>query len=177
MLSSEGGHLGLASWDQEQFELEQFAKKKFGIGEGYISAEWLFCGLGIPVIYEYLLTKSGKTLEKPVIGEEVFTKIDSDPIAKRTFEIFLRLLGTCLAHLSAVLLPDEGVFVCGSIVSSVIEYIKKDVANPQASILISAFTANKCVGSYLKTVPIVFTPEVDLGLKGCWNFLQIHHKI
>lgn len=167
----------MSSFDQNQFEFEQFAKKKFHLTNEFISAEWLFCGLGIPLIYEYYCQKEGKPHDKPVTGEDAFTKIDTDPIARKTFEHFLRMLGTCLAHLSAAFLPDEGIFLCGRILSSVIEYIKEDTANPAKSILISSFTNNKCVGPYLQTVPIFFTPEIDLGLKGCWNFLQLFHKV
>lgn len=177
MLSSEGGHIGLSSFDENQFEFEQFAKKKFNLTNEIISAEWLFCGLGIPIIYEFYAIKQAKTLEKPISGEDIFTSIETDPLSRKTFEHFLKLLGTCLAHLSAAFLPDDGIFLCGRILTSVIKYIKEDTANPAKSILITSFTNNKCVGSYLQTVPIFFTPEIDLGLKGCWHFLQLLHKV
>jgi glucokinase len=143
----------------------------------FISAEWLFCGKGIPLLYEFYSLKEGKILEKPVLGEEVFKNIETDPISRKSFEHFLRILGTCLAHLAVAFLPDEGIFLCGTILKSVIKHIQKDTSDPAHSLLISSFINNKCAGPYLQTVPIFFTPEVDLGLKGCWHFLQILHKV
>ncbi len=138
-----------------------------------ISAEWLFCGLAIPYLYEFHAQKAGQTINDPLKGEDVFSKIDSDPISRKAFDHFLVILGTCLAHLSAAFLPDDGVYLCGSILSSTIEHVKKDISNPESSKLINAFINNRCAGAYLKTIPIYFTPEQDLGLKGCWNYLQL----
>lgn len=176
VLSSEGGHIGLSAFNELQFEFEQFAKSKFGVTEGLISAEWLFCGLGIPIIYEFFAKKHGKEVTQPLQGSEVFAAIDTDPIAKAAFDHFLRIFGTCLAHLSASFLPDDGIFLCGNIVSSIIERIKKDTSNPKDSLLLTAFVSNKCIGPYLENVSIVFTPEEDLGLKGCWEFLNLKKK-
>lgn len=176
VLSSEGGHIGLSAFDETQFEFEKFAKSKFGVTNQLISAEWLFCGLGIPIIYEFHSNKHGKTLTEPVQGAEVFARIDTDPIAKLAFEHFLRMFGTCLAHLSAAFLPDDGIFLCGTIVSSLIQRIQKDTSDPKTSLLLSSFVNNKCIGPYLENVSIVFTPEEDLGLKGCWEFLNLKKK-
>lgn len=164
----------MSSIDKQQFEFEQFVKKKLGFKEDQIvSAELLFCGVGIPLLYEFHLLQAGKSLEKPVLGEDVFGKIDSDAISKKCFDHFLQLLGTCLAHLSAVALPDDGIYLCGSILTAVLPHIMKDIQVPSKSILIKSFTNSKAIGSYLETIPIFFTPEIDLGLKGCWSFLQM----
>lgn len=176
VLSSEGGHIGLSAFDEQQFEFEQFAKSKFGVSEGLISAEWLFCGLGIPIIYEFHSKKHGKEVGQPLQGPEIFARIDTDPVAKLTFEHFLKMFGTCLAHLSAGFLPDDGIFLCGTIVSSAIERIKQDTSDPAKSLLLRAFVSNKCIGPYLENVSIVFTPEEDLGLKGCFEFLNLKKK-
>lgn len=173
MLSSEGGHIGLASVDPLQFEFEQFSKKKFGLTNEIISAEWLFCGKGIPHLYEFYSMREGRTMDKPLAGEQVFALIETDPVARQCFQHFLKMLGTCLAHFTAAFLPDNGIFLSGTILSSVIKHIQADVADQSTSILINAFHNNICLRGYLQTVPLYFTPEEDLGLKGCWNFLQL----
>lgn len=173
MLSSEGGHIGMSSTDDLQYEFEQFSKKKFNLTEEIISAEWMICGLAIPHLYEFFAIKEGRKLDSVPTSKEVFASIDSDPISTKAFEHFLRNLGTCLAHLGAAMLPDDGIFLSGSILSATVEHLKKDVEKRENSILLRAFTNNKCVGPYLKTVPLYFTTEKDLGMKGCWNFLQL----
>ena len=138
-----------------------------------MSAEWMICGKAIPNIYEFFAHKEGKELNQVPTGKEVFSSISTDPISRRSFEHFLKNLGTCLAHLAAAMLPDDGIFLSGSILTATVEHLKEDVAKGEDSILLRAFTNNKCVGPYLKTVPLYFTSEMDLGMKGCWHFLQL----
>ncbi len=173
MLSSEGGHVGLSTIDELQWEFEQFSKKKFGLTNEIISAEWMTCGRAIPNLYEFFAQKEGVVLEKVPSGKEVFSKIDTDPISRKAFNHFLRCFGSTLAHLAAAMLPDDGIFLCGTILSATIEHVKADVARGEESIFLKAFTNSPCVGSYLKTVPLYFTSESDLGMKGCWHFLQL----
>lgn len=138
-----------------------------------ISAEWMFCGQSIPNLYEFFAIKQGKELKVIPTSKEIFSSISNDPISTMAFNHFLKCLGTCLSHFGAALLPDDGIFLSGSILTSVIDHVKDDVAKGDASILMRAFTNNKCVGTYLKTVPLYFTSEQDLGMKGCWHFLQL----
>lgn len=173
VLSSEGGHIGLAAIDELQYEFEQFSKQKFGLKDEIISAEWMICGRAIPNIYEFFSLKEGKPIDHERTSAEVFSSIDTDPIALKSFNHFLRLLGTCLSHLASAMLPDDGIFLCGSILTSVKDKLKEDVAKGEDSIFLKAFTNNKSIESYLKTVAFYFTSETDLGLKGCHNFLKI----
>lgn len=61
VLSSEGGHSSLPSYNQDVFDLQQFVIKEMGLipGKDILSAEHLFCGLGIPKIHQFLQTKAG----------------------------------------------------------------------------------------------------------------------
>lgn len=131
------------------------------------------CGRAIPNLYEFFALKEGIKLDKIPTGKEAFSKITTDPISRKAFNHFLRCFGTTLAHLAAAMLPDDGIFLCGSILGGTIDHVKEDVAKGEDSILLKAFTNSQCVGSYLKTVPLFFTPEIDLGMKGCWHFLQL----
>lgn len=176
MLSSEGGHIGLAVTDELQYEFQEFSKKKFGLTNEIISAEWMICGRAIPNLYEFFAIKEGKVLDQIPASKQVFETIDTDPVSRKAFEHFLKCFGTCLAHLAASMLPDDGIFLSGSILTAVTDHLKADVAKGDDSILLSAFTNNKCVGPYLKTVPLYFTNEKDLGMKGCWHFLQLLAK-
>ena len=133
----------------------------------------MICGRAIPNLYEFFAMKEGIQLEKVPGAKEVFSRIDTDPISKKAFDHFLRCFGTTLAHLAAAMLPDDGIFLSGVILGANLQHLKADVAKGEESIFVKAFTNSKCVGSYLKTVPLYFTPEKDLGLKGCWHFLQL----
>ncbi len=172
VLPSEGGHIGLCACDEDQFEFQQFAKQKFNLKNQIISAEWLFCGRAIPHLYEFHAAKKGVKLETAIKGEDVFSKIDTDPIALAAFQDFLKLLGTCLSHLAVAFLPDQGILLSGAIIGSIIHHIQKDAASPD-SVLLSSFLNNNSSNSYLSSVPIFYTSEVDLPLRGCWHYLQL----
>ena len=131
------------------------------------------CGRGIPLLYEFFAMKEGKKIEKEMTAVEVFSTIDNDPISRKAFDQFLKTLGTCLAHLAAAMLPDDGIFLCGNILGANVKHLKEDVSKWDESILLQAFVNNKCLGPYLKTLPLFFTSEKDLGMKGCWHFLQL----
>lgn len=160
--------MAIPCFDQDQFEFEQFLKKKMNLPmDCILSAEWCFCGRGIPYLYEFLLLKEGRTLEKQLTGEEVFAMIDSDEIAKKTFQRFLRMLGALLMCNCSALLPDNGVVFCGNIINSVLDRILKDLSNDKTSHFYRGFISNPCIDNYLETIPIFFVREQDLSIKGC----------
>lgn len=110
----------MSATSQLQFDYEQFAKKHFNLGNEHISAEWLFCGQGIPILYDFYSTKEGVHKETKMTAKEIFSTIDTDPISKKSFDHFLTMLGTCMSHLSSAFLPDDGVFLSGGILRYVI---------------------------------------------------------
>lgn len=173
VIGSEGGHIGIDVSSPEQYEYEQFIRKKRGLTTEGLSAEWCFCGKAIPLLYEFLAEKKGVPIPQWRLNDEpVFTKIETDEIAKEAFEHFLRLLGTVLSHLAACFVPDDGIVLCQTIVSSCSKYIIKDSEDPEKSILLKAIRSNKCIGSYLSTIPVYLTTEDNLGMKGCFNLLR-----
>ena len=175
VLPSEGGHIGLCAYDKEQYEFQEFAKNKFHLTNEIISAEWLFCGRAIPILYEFHCLKEGKEFDPNLKGEDVFGKIETDPISKIVFEHFLKILGTCLSHYAVAYLPDDGILISGTIIDSIKNLIQED-CKKEKSILLSSFINNVCSNAYLATVPIYFTPETDLQLKGCLSYIHLNEK-
>lgn len=154
--------------DRDHFDFERFVKKRMNDAEDSIlSAEWCFCGRGIPLLYEFYLNKDGKHLENQVAGENIFTCINSDEYARKTFNRFLYMFGALLMSNCSVLLPDDGIVLCGSILNCVIKHMENDMSNPETSYFYKGFLSNPCINDYLKTIPIYFTPELDMGKKGC----------
>ena len=66
-----------------------------------------------------------------------------------------------------VLLPDSGVVLSGNIINSVIKYIQTDMSCVESSFFYKGFYGNACNRAYLETIPIYYTSEQDLSLKGC----------
>ena len=155
--------------DAEHFEFENFVKQKMGVKSDFnLSAEWCFCGRGIPMLYEFLLLKhTGEKLKDPIRGEDVFLKVKTNAIAKKTINRFLWMLGATLLCNSAVLLPDDGIVLCGNIINAVLGYMVDDMADVSTSYFYKGFYGNTKLKSYLETVNIYITSEADLNLKGC----------
>jgi glucokinase len=154
--------------DAEQFEFELFVKKRMGVPADIIlSAEWCCCGRGIPLLYEFYLNKEGRSLDGQITGEEIFSAIETDPVARKTFNKFLVLLGALLNSNCTVLLPDSGVILCGNIIKNVIHHIVRDFSDRASSHFFKGFYANSSNLGYVEQIPIYFTSEADLSLKGC----------
>lgn len=168
VLCSEGGHMAIPAFDQEQFEFECFMKKKLNLKTSeIISAEWCFCGRGIPMLYEFYLERSGEKLKAPIQGEEVFASIETSAVSMKCFQRFLQMLGTLLMCNCTVLLPDSGVVLSGNILSAVIKHVQSDMSDPETSYFFKGFYSNPCNKPFLKTLNLYFTSEPDLSLKGC----------
>lgn len=139
-----------------------------------LSAEWCFCGRGIPLLYEFLLQKyAGEKLKDPIRGEDIFLKLKTNAIAKKTVDRFLWMLGATLLCNAAVLLPDDGIVLCGNIINAILGYMVDDMAKPATSFFYKGFYGNSTLKPYLEGINIYITSEADLNLKGCLvtNFL------
>lgn len=172
VFGSEGSQIGLPVPDDAQFEFEQYARKELNT-KGLLSCESICSGSALPMIYKYHAMKAGVEMKGPLpsTGIETFQHIDGDAVAKETFDHFLKMLAMAMASFAACYLPDEGIILCGSILRSVKKHLVADAARGDNSILLHNFANNKCLGSYLRSVPIYLAAEEDLGLKGCWNYL------
>lgn len=162
--------MGTPALDREQFELEQFVKAQIGLKKNAIlSGEWLCCGRGIPLIYEFFRKKEHNDDETRELdlGEKIFGRIESDALARKTFNKFLEMLGFLLQSNCTTLLPDSGIILMGTIISSVVQYMTSDFSQEAESYFFRGFYSNKDNYSYLKEIPVFFTSETDLNLKGC----------
>lgn len=160
--------MAIPCFDRDQFDFEQFVKKKMNLPtDRILSAEWCFCGRGIPLLYEFLSLKEGKTLEKQFTGEEIFANIDTDPLAKRTFERFLQMLGALLMCNCSALLPDDGLVLCGNIINSLLDKILEDMKDRKTSHFYKGFLSSPCIDPYMETIPLFFTKDTELNIKGC----------
>lgn len=168
------GHTGMGCLDREHFEFEQFVRGKFDLAStDIVPSEFCFCGIGLPFLYEFYLRREGGWVDSNLglSSQEVLSSIETNPTARKSYERFLQLLGTSLMTASGAFLPDEGIIIYGHMVREVLPALLKDVADPQNSIFLRAFENNSCLNNYLKTIPIFFSGENELSLKGCYNYL------
>lgn len=169
MLSSEGGHIGISCFNDEIYELSKYIKEQRGSGEEeLLSAEHMFCGLGIPLIYRFFRQKLGLDDTPDILGEEIFAKVKEggDEAADKTYVNFVKILAATCQSLSASICPENGLILCGNIIRCVIDKFLEDTRN-QDSQFFKIFTNNKAMRSFLELIPIYFCNKKELGLFGC----------
>lgn len=175
-VSSEVGHSGMGCIDSEHFEFEQYLREVYQLAEGeFVHVERCVSSYSIPLLYEFYLKKAGRQPPSPQVEAcEIFALKGTDPEAHKTYVKFLKLLGTCLMTIASAFLPDDGIVVHGLMLASIVEYIQQDTSNPETSIFLKAFLNNRCVRNYLSSVPIFFTSEADLSLKGAQEYSRLN---
>ncbi len=129
----------------------------------------MFCGTAIPYIYRFVCKSHGITpCENMKRGEIIFQKAlkEGDEASVESLELFLTLFGLTLSHLSAALIPENGIILCGIIVLGIKDYLIKDCAKKENSTFLKAFRSNQSIAGFINTIPIYYSDKEDLGTVG-----------
>lgn len=109
-ITGEGGHVGFAPESDEQDELLQILRPRFG----RVSAERLVAGSGLENIYAALLEMRGG--EGRLSAREVFAAAAEPGVAAEAVRLFFEILGQVAGDLALTLGADDGVYIAGGIV-------------------------------------------------------------
>ncbi len=112
-LPGEGGHATLAATDDDEARVLAHARRWFG----HVSGERLLSGIGLPVLHRAVCAEAGMTeqgLSTPQIVERGLA--ESDPLARRTLELFCALLGNFCGSVALTYGARGGLFIGGGIV-------------------------------------------------------------
>jgi glucokinase len=142
-LGSEGGHASFSPNDMREFEVLQFAWKRFP----HVSAERLVSGAGIELIYEALAARSNATQAKLGASEVVKRALDgSDALCQETIECFCGMLGTVASNVALTLGTLGGLYIGGGIVPRLGDYFARSPFRAR-------FEAKGRFSDYLKRIP------------------------
>lgn len=134
-----------------------------------ISAERIFCGLGIPFIYKFMSGKYTPDAEvkENIRGEDIYKlALAGDEVSKKTVFLFFELLAATLQHLTAALCPENGIILAGSNLIRMKDMFLEEVAK-EDSIFFKTFYNNSSLRSFLEKIPIYLCVKDELGLFGC----------
>jgi glucokinase len=132
---SEGGHADFAPADDGQLELLRYLRARFG----HVSSERVCSGIGIPNIYEYLLT-SGFAREDPAVAAALALAPDrtryilttaqdpntNSPLCRATLNWFIEILGAEAGNLALKVLATCGVYLAGGIPAHILPALETD---------------------------------------------------
>lgn len=114
IFSTEGGNMGIEPIDEKTSRYIKYVKNKLGC-TGIISVEKLFCGRGIPFIYQFLMEENGDKDKIEDIGSiEIVRRATEgeEGVYSEVIKMFLTIFGTALCNLSCSLLPRNGIVLC-----------------------------------------------------------------
>jgi glucokinase len=121
VLPCEGGHICIAPCNEEEWDLIRYLQHRMEIDEhGLFSQELLFCGRGIPYIFEYLKAKStGKHKDYNLNSKQVFELImkpEHSDIKDSFKQVLSRFIGRSFDTLCKIYLPTGGRLIVGGII-------------------------------------------------------------
>lgn len=184
VVPSEGGHLYQGPTDELEHEFQRFVFGRFAqIAPSkrfkYADSEHLFCGLGLPFLYEFFYERvHGRSVERKLTGREVVDSFNRDEVGRLAREMYMRVLARVIHQVSKVFLCEGGVLVLGGIIHYVFETVfQSNVTNfwvalgPFVHSDPSFKAAFDRVSVYLCAQPIT-----DFAIEGCLNYVVTNLK-
>ena len=156
--------------NQRIYNLQKYMIKRHNMNpNGVIGVGFLFCGIGLPYLYNFVQEEKGMKPEM-ISGKEIIKKaLEGDFLAKEVFDLFLKLLGLTIHQLCACFVPNNGVVLCGNILMSAKKLLIEDISKgPEKSILKKSFYNSGSLAEFNKSIPFYFCEIKELGLRGCF---------
>ena len=172
-ISSEGGHASAALETEEEFALARFIQNNVPSNgkSSVIAWEDLVSGKGITNIYRFLEESFEGTLEETAGNRKreirqasydpaiIAQYKNSDPLCRKTFDLFVRFTARCAKNLALDALTRGGVYLAGGITAKNVEVFQRKVFKDE-------FIHTKKMKELLEQVPIYAIINYDVSLYG-----------
>lgn len=112
---SEAGHVDAPRLTDADMQLGQFLEES----HGFASVEDVLSGRGVENVYRW---QSDNDTHKT--AAEIMQSVETDPVAKRTVDHFVRAMGTVAGNLALVHLPFGGIWLIGGVSRAMIPYLR-----------------------------------------------------
>ncbi len=142
-LATEGGHVTLAGFDNEEDAVIAALRKRFG----HVSAERALSGQGLVNLYAALAERQGQPADA-LLPQEVTERAltGDDPLCAAALEMFFTFLGTVAANLALSVGARGGVYIAGGIVPPLVDALERSGFRDR-------FESKGRFSDYLKAVP------------------------
>jgi glucokinase len=161
-LPGEGGHATLAATDDDEARVLARVRQWFG----HVSGERLLSGIGLPVLYRAVCAEAAATRPDLTTPQIVDCGLDgSDPLARRTLDLFCALLGNFCGSVALTYGARGGLFIGGGIVPRLGDFFF-------ASHFREKFEAKGRCRDYLAGVPTAVITDTLAALTGARAALE-----
>ena len=165
VVASEAGHSSFAPTDDQQVELMQYLRKRYG----HASWERAVSGRGLVNIFEFMLDNGEKEsdalntarqTEDTAAAISRFALSGEDELAVKTLDLFVRLYGAQAGNLALTGMATGGVYVAGGVAPRIIDKLKDGA-------FMSAFIdKEERMQDLLKAMPVRVVVNAHVGLLG-----------
>lgn len=157
-LATEAGHVGFAPQNEIQFALWRHLHSR----HGRVSAERVVSGPGLAAIYDFLRSRSARTVAEP-IGDPaaISSRALSEPssLAARALDQFVACYGNFAGDMALAFLARGGVYIGGGIAAKLARRF-------EAADFLAAFTAKGRHSGLAASIPVFLIVNPGLGLLG-----------
>ena len=152
-LTTEGGHIAFAPFDDTEIEILRVLIKRFG----RCSIERILSGPGIEDLHVILGEIEGRKVDALAAKEITEHAVAGDACCKVTIERFCAILGSAAGDLALALGARGGVFIAGGIAPRIIDLIEHSAFRVR-------FESKGRLGDYTKAIPthVVMNPHTAL---------------
>ena len=159
--ASETGHIGLPVRSQDDLDLALYLQKQ----HGFASVEHVLAGSGLETVYRYFAKTAGQAHNLSAQQIMATMATESDPIARKTVQITVRLLAQLCADLALIHLPYGGIYLVGGVARALAPYLQR----------YEFATAFYAMGRFTQTMErfeIALVHDDYAALTGCANALH-----
>jgi glucokinase len=154
VVPSEGGHADFAPQDEEQARLFLNLHAR----HGHVSWERLLSGMGLLNIHNFL-SNQDRAYDETLPKEIAKAFADGDPIAARTFAIFVDIYGAEAGNMALRLLARGGVYLAGGVAA-------KNIDRFTDGKFMDAFLRKGRFQNILAAIPVNLITNPKVGLLG-----------
>ena len=131
-LPTEGGHQSFAPTTPVQADLLAFLTQRFG----HVSFERVCCGIGVPNLYDFLLS-TGRYSEPEWLRDALAATDDATPVIMNAgqagkadicvaaLDLFVQILGTVVGNAAVQFLPTGGIYLGGGIAPRILDRLRQ----------------------------------------------------
>jgi len=171
---SEGGHTDFGPTDEIQERLLTFLRARYG----HVSYERICCGIGIPNIYDFLLSEGrhrepdwlaqklvGAGDRTPIIVEAALRDDEPIELCRATLELMVSVLGAEAGNLALKVYAKGGVFIAGGIPPRILPFLETEAFQ-------AAFLGKGRLRTALEGIPVWAVLEPQAALIGAANIAR-----
>ena len=120
--ASECGHVSMPVQTAQDLALAQFLAHQVAGAHGFAGVEEAIAGRGIGHIHEFLSHQAGARVQKPT-AEVMADLARGEDLARRTAQIYIRIMAQTLGNLALTHLPFGGIFLIGGVARAMAPYL------------------------------------------------------